>query len=422
MSLYTSLSGLRGAQTALSTIANNVANAATNGFKRSQVGFGDLSPPSSTTPGYGVRVTAINQQFTRGGIDASSSNLDVALSGTGFLVTRAEGVDGQTYLTRNGALGFNSGRFLTDSGGNLVQVLPANVDGSVSAGGLESARALQLPTRSGVPVATTSLNFTAALPLTADKPALRPAYTNGQPYAFNPADPLSYNFRQQTSLVDAAGQQVNASLYFAATSSVAAGDATDTWNVHVVIGGVDATPTPINLSFDANGVLTSPTGPTPLTTVTPPGVAAPLSISLGLGNTNLGGVEFAVTNITQNGVTSSAFSDFQISPDGVLTASFADGRSEVLGRLLLANVPDPSGLRQAGDAQWTLARDAGPPSFGSPGDGAFGNLQIGAIERSNVDLTEELVALIAAQRTFQANARAVDAANTLSQTVIGLQN
>lgn len=422
MSLYTSLSGLRGAQTALSTIANNVANASTNGFKRSSANFGDLMPPSVSTPGYGVRVKSISQQFTSGGTDASASNLDIALSGPGFLVTRGNDGDGPTYLTRDGGLGVNSARWLTDSNRNLVQVLPANVDGTVSAGGLESARSLQLPTRSGVPVATTALSLAATLPATADKPALRPQYSASQPYVFNPADPGSYNFSQQTRVVDAAGQHVNATLYFTATSAVAAGDPTDNWDVHVVIGGEDATPTPITLSFDSAGVLTSPTGATPLTTVTPAGTAAPLSISLNLSGTNLGGVDFGVNNIVQNGIATAAFADFEISSDGVLTASFADGTSQVLGRLLLANVPDPTGLRQAGDAQWTLARDAGPPSFGSPGDGSFGNLQIGAIERSNVDLTEELVALIAAQRTFQANARAIDAANTLSQTVINLQN
>lgn len=422
MSFYTSLSGLRGAQTALSTIANNVANAGTNGFKRSEVAFGDLMPPSSTTPGFGVRVKTIAQQFTPGGSTGSTSNLDVALTGPGFLVTRGNDGSGQTFLTRNGSLSVNTGRYLTDSNRNLVQVLPANIDGTIPTGGLASARALQLPTRSGDPVATTAVSLSATLPATADKPALRSPYSSGQAYAFDPANPASYNFSQQTQVVDAAGKPVDATLFFTATSSVAAGDASDSWDVHVLVGGSDATPSPITLAFDASGALTSPTGPQALAPVTPAGVAAPLSFSLDFGATRLGGIEFGVKDITQNGIAPASFTDFAIGRDGLLSASFADGSTQVLGRLLLANVPDPSGLRQAGDSQWTLARDAGPPSFGSPGDGAFGDLQIGAIERSNVDLTEELVALIAAQRTFQANAKAIDAANTLTQTVINLQN
>lgn len=422
MSFYTSLSGLRGAQTALSTIANNVANASTNGFKRSAVAFGDLMPPSPTTPGFGVRVKSITQQFTPGGTNPSASSLDVAIGGPGFLVTRGDNGNGPTYLTRDGSLRVNSARWLTDSNRNLVQVLPANIDGTVGPGGIAAARSLQLPTRSGNPVATTSLSLAAVLPSTAEKPASRPEYANGQPYSFDPANPASYNFSQQTRVVDASGKSVDATIFFTATSSVAAGDASDEWDVHVLIGGVDATPQPINLRFNADGSLASPASAQPLAAVTPPGTVVPLAINLDLGGTRVGGIDFAANDISQDGFAPAPFSDFAISSDGTVTASFADGSNQVLGRLLLANVPDPTGLRQVGDSQWTLARDAGPAVYGNPGDGVFGSLSVGAIERSNVDLTEELVALIAAQRSFQANAKAIDAANTMSQTVINLQN
>ena len=88
MSFYTSLSGLRGAQTDLSTISNNIANVGSYGFKRSRAEFGDIMPASSKTAGQGVRLKGIQQQFTQGGFEASARELDLAISGSGFFVTR----------------------------------------------------------------------------------------------------------------------------------------------------------------------------------------------------------------------------------------------------------------------------------------------------------------------------------------------
>ena len=107
MSFYTSLSGLRAAQTELSVTSNNIANVGSVGFKRSRASFGDIMPPSSTQAGIGTRLKGIAQQFTQGNFETSSRELDIALNGTGFFVTRSPDGTGDTLFTRDGYRDWN---------------------------------------------------------------------------------------------------------------------------------------------------------------------------------------------------------------------------------------------------------------------------------------------------------------------------
>jgi flagellar hook protein FlgE len=101
--------------------------------------------------------------------------------------------------------------------------------------------------------------------------------------------------------------------------------------------------------------------------------------------------------------------------------SFADGTSAVVGKLALANFIAPQGLLPVGSSNWQATGLSGVASVGQPGTGQFGSLLSGALERSNVDISEELVSLISAQRYFQANAKAIDTASQISQTIINLR-
>jgi flagellar hook protein FlgE len=111
-----------------------------------------------------------------------------------------------------------------------------------------------------------------------------------------------------------------------------------------------------------------------------------------------------------------------IGKDGLLQASYADGSVEMIGSVALASFVAPTGLRQEGSSNWSSTGVSGAAQYGSPGEGQFGSLQAGAIERSNVDIAEELVGLITAQRAFQANAKAIDTATQIGQTVINLRS
>ncbi len=137
MSFYTSLSGLKGAQTDLSAISNNVANAGSIGFKKSRAIFGDLfaAAPTQTTKmvaGQGVRLNGITQQFTQGTLEATDKTLDLAIAGDGFFAVRGQPPRQDLSFTRNGAFSVNSNREVVDTIGSKAQLLPVDANGTVT--------------------------------------------------------------------------------------------------------------------------------------------------------------------------------------------------------------------------------------------------------------------------------------------------
>jgi flagellar hook protein FlgE len=115
------------------------------------------------------------------------------------------------------------------------------------------------------------------------------------------------------------------------------------------------------------------------------------------------------------------FAGVTVGADGIVSASYADGSVEIVGTIALASFIAPTGLKQIGSSNWESTGISGAARYGTPGAGQYGTLLSGAVERSNVDIAEELVGLITAQRNFQANAKAIDTATQISQTVINLR-
>ena len=116
------------------------------------------------------------------------------------------------------------------------------------------------------------------------------------------------------------------------------------------------------------------------------------------------------------------YAGLSVGKDGVVRASYADGSVEPVGMVALASFIAPTGLKAVGSSNWQSTGFSGPAKYGEPGEGQYGALLSGALERSNVDIAEELVGLITAQRNFQANAKAIDTATQISQTVINLRS
>lgn len=127
-----------------------------------------------------------------------------------------------------------------------------------------------------------------------------------------------------------------------------------------------------------------------------------------------------VTIPAQNGA-GAGYAGVSVGKDGVVRASYADGSNEPIGMVALASFMAPNGLKPVGSSNWQSSGFSGPANYGQPGVGQYGALLSGALERSNVDIAEELVGLITAQRNFQANAKAIDTATQISQTVINLR-
>jgi flagellar hook protein FlgE len=115
-----------------------------------------------------------------------------------------------------------------------------------------------------------------------------------------------------------------------------------------------------------------------------------------------------------------ALSNISVGIDGLVTATYADGSAEALGRIAMASFVSLEGLRPVGDAHWQSTGDSGPPAINAATNGPLGTIRSGTLERANVDVTEELVALIAAQRNFQANAKAIETARNMTQTIFNI--
>jgi flagellar hook protein FlgE len=434
MSFYTSLSGLKASQTELGVISNNVANVGTTGFKKSAAEFGDIisSAPlqTSTIPGQGTRLRGINQQFTQGGFENSDRSLDLAISGQGFFVTRSSSSNAQVSYTRNGSFNVNSNRYVVDSGGAYLQILPTDSTGVLTASGLNSTRSLQLPLTSGTSSATSTVDMAVTLPSDADLPANRSVYSTQHPYAFDRFDPNSYNQSTTTTVYDATGTSFPMTTYYVRNTLPTVSNAGSTWTAHTFIGDKEVSsdpttptpPTPLTLTFDSNGTLTAPSGTVTLANVSPTGSAGSIGIGLTYASsTRQAAAPFTLTSFTQDGYAAGQLDNVSVGADGLVSATFSNGTTQALGKIVLASFSNPEGLRQLGDSKWGSTGISGEPTVGAANGDGLGLIQSGALEQANVDITEELVALIQAQRNFSANAKAIEAANQMTDTIVQLR-
>lgn len=434
MSFYTALSGLNAAQTNLSVISNNIANVGTTGFKRSDASFGDIisSAPlqTSVVAGQGTRQIGINQEFSQGGFQTTDRSLDLAISGQGFFMTRASETNSQVAFTRDGSFSVNSDNYIIDSSGNFLQVLPTDSNGVATASGINATRSLKLPTTSGTSSSTQDVDLAVTFPTDADVPANRSVYTATNPYAFSRFDPNSYNQSTTTTVYDSAGNAFPMTTYYI-RQNVPSGTTTNTnWQAYTFVGdqqiSLDTSaatqPAPMTLSFDQFGTMTQPTAPIVTGSVTPSGAVGPITFTLNYGSTTkMASAPFTMTSFSQDGFAAGKLDNVTIDPDGLVQATFSNGDTQALGKVVLATFANPEGLRQLGNGQWSTTGISGEPIINPANSNGTGQIQSGALEQSNVDITTELVALIQAQRNFSANAKAIETSNTMTDTIVNLR-
>jgi flagellar hook protein FlgE len=398
------LSGLTAASSDLDVTANNIANADTVGFKDSRSEFADVYTQgavnlNTSVVGEGVRLAATAQQFTQGNISTTSSNLDMAISGDGFFTLKD--ANGYVY-SRNGQFSEDKNGNVVNATGQALQVYPPTAAGGFNTGALTN---LNLQTAQSAPLATTSGSVILNLPTSSTVPTVTP---------FDPTNSATYNQSTSTTVYDSLGTAYPATFYFTQTATP------NQWTVNVTVNGTQVGAAQ-NLTFSNAGAVTVPAGGAlAFNGFTPPDGAQAMNMSFNFGATTQYGGSFGVTSITQNGYATGQLSTVAINSTGVVSAVYTNGRSTQLGQLALANFPDPQGLKQLGDTNWAETFTSGNVIQGAAGSTGFGNIQSGALESSNVDLTTQLVNMITAQRTFQANAQVITTANQLSQTVINI--
>lgn len=175
------------------------------------------------------------------------------------------------------------------------------------------------------------------------------------------------------------------------------------------------------LSFDLTGKPVSPLTAMPFETAFLDGGKGALTMSIDFTQSTQYSSAFAVLSQSQDGAPEGELMGLDIGVDGLVNATYSNGSQVSLGKIVLANFSSPTGLRQVGDASYLASATSGNAKIGEAGSAGFGSIRAGATERANVDLTQELVDLITAQRNFQANAKAIETSSTMTQAIINIR-
>jgi len=420
MSFQQGLSGLNATSQHLQIIGNNIANANTYGSKVARAEFSDvyataLNGSGTHSIGIGTTLSQVAQQFSQGNISTTENPMDLAINGAGFFQV----TDGNSppVFTRNGQFKVDREGFIVNNGGMRLMGYRADDQGTVQPG---QAVPLRLPT-AGVSPSPTS-EIAVEMNLDARQAVTLPGA--GPKIDFTDAE--TYNNATSLTLYDAKGQEVALTYYFQKS-------ATDTWNVYatangVSVAGVAGDPQPLTtIEFPADGsVPTAPVGPVSFdvpasTNLQGAETLAITGVMLDVGGATQFGSPFGVTDLRQDGFSAGLLTSITIEADGVINARYSNGRSRPAGQVEIANFRNPQGLQPVGDNAWARTLASGDPVAGVPGEGALGSLQAGALEESNIDLTSELVSMITAQRTYQANAQTIKTQDQVLQTLLNLR-
>jgi flagellar hook protein FlgE len=422
------LSGLTAESTALSNVANNLANQDTVGYKNKLALFSDLFYQNIGTTGSGdpiqigagTEIGSLPSLFTQGSVTPTGVPTDVAIQGSGFFAVQNS--SGVVDYTRAGDFSVDANNFLVTPAGQQVLGYPA-VNGVVNTGAGIAPLQLGAGTISP-PTPTANVNLTLNL---------------------NAAAAVGDTFSTPVPVYDSLGADHTLTATFTNTGpntwsyslSLPPGDLnpTTTGGVTTPATGILATGT---LTFNGNGVLvgdTATTGGTAtgalsdITAIPITGFADGASDQTFNWNVLSGTTPLitqvaaasSTTSIQQDGNSSGSLVSFSIGSDGTVTGSFSNGKIQALGELALANFANLNGLQLNGNTDFTPTLASGPPVVGIPGTGELGTLSGGSLELSNVDIATEFANLIVAQRGFEADAKAVTTFDQIAQDTIAMK-
>ena len=448
MAFNIGLSGLRAATSDLNVTGNNIANAGTAGFKQSRAEFSDVYAASvngtgKNAVGSGVLLSNVSQLFNQGNVNYTQNALDLAINGNGFFQTSN---NGEVSYTRAGYFGTDRDGYMVNNFGYKLQGYAVDGNGNLQNGVISD---LRIETASQAPKATTTLNQTFNLNSTNTVPINTP---------FDPSDPTTYNSSTSTNIYDTQGNAHVLTQYFVKSES-------NEWQMNVLVDGrspltpdaADSTgtePLRYQVNFNASGqlsqlapitdittspptlgTLTSPAGQFTLSGWNPaaPDAASASGWSQNGAESNPSGIvvdlrsstqfssSFAVNAVSQDGYTTGQLAGLEIDDTGVIFARYTNGQSNVQGQVILASFANVQGLTPVGKTAWVQSFASGEPVVGTPRSGTLGALQSGALEDSNVELSDQLVNLIVAQRNYQANAKTIETESSITQTIINLR-
>jgi flagellar hook protein FlgE len=401
--MYSGLSGLNSYGEAMSVVGDNISNLNSTCFKYSSVHFEDLMAqlvPTGSGPGQvgrGARISDISTIWSQGSLENSADDVDVAITGTGFLIVR-DPLNMNMSYTRDGNFSIDNDGYLINAHGYRVQGkaidpvtgTPAGVDDDIV-----------LSQNYSAPKASTAVDMVMNL------------NANAQP-----ADA----YDSAITVYDSLGNAHTLDMTFT-------NDAANTWLVGGTLDGVDISAditdqgggVASDLVFDTNGTMTG-------------GGLYAVDLSaynIGAVNLNLRGTaggsttQYAASSVTnyasQDGYGPGFLQRISINNEGIITGSYSNGQIIPQFQLTLARFNAPGKLYRDGSNQYSETQDSGVPLTGAPGTNGLGKISSNALEQSNVDLGNEFVHMILYQRAFQANSRIITTTDSMMEEVLALK-
>jgi flagellar hook protein FlgE len=418
--LFAGRAGIQSHGSAISVIADNIANSNTTGYKASRPDFvdllaGNLSGSSSTAVGSGSALNSVTQIFNQGTFEFTGRGLDLGIDGNGFFVVQDLGGTGQRFYTRAGNMSVDRDGNLLNQNGYAVLGFPEG-----GTGGLEALNVNQISQSS---VATSLVSIAGNLNASSDQLA---AGTNPAVDYTTFAD-LNANadFSTFVDVFDSLGNPHAVTVsYFHLQTGVGLGG---TWQAVAYVdgsdidGGTAGVPEVLGettINFTTSGVVSGGTPTATLTGAWANGTSSSISVEFEPYT------QFAtasnVSKISQDGTGGGSVVSFSVDPSGLVFAQLDNGRTAAIGSIGLATFGNIEGMRRVGSSLYAETTRSGEPVIGTPGTGIFGGIQGGALELSTSDLASDFVKLISLQRGFQGSSRVIGNINELLNEVINL--
>lgn len=418
MSLYgvmrTSTSGMAAQANRIATVSENVANANTVGYKAVRAEFSSIFIENNVS---NFNSGSVNTNIHRivdnqGTLQATGSVTDLAIDGEGFMLVRSS--NGENFMTR-------AGSFLPDGDGTLVNTAGYQL--------------LGYPLTNGSPAIVVN-GYTGLVPVSVSDVALLAEASESGAFAANlpaaatvtaPADLPSANaasatFTAKSSLVTYGnlGEEVTIDFYFAKTgpntwevSAYNAADAASVTSFPYASGPL----TSQTLTFDGSNGQLDPLSANSMTIPIPGGQ----NLILDLSDMSQLATEFMVLDAQVDGNAASAAEIVEISHDGTLFVSFANGTRRPLFRVPVATVSSPDNMAAISGNAFAATSRSGDVRIGFPGEAGFGQLLSGVLEQSTTDIASEFTDMIDAQRGYTANSKVFQTGAELMDVLVNLK-
>ncbi len=351
-----------------------------------------------------MKLAAITTDFGQGKTQNTGRALDFMIQGDGFFVTKS---GGQQLFTRAGSFTFDGAGKLITADGNRVQGWMADANGTIDSGGTMEDLQIQ---------------YGAALP-----PRATTSVTMSRNVLIDPSAAAGANVKvAKATVYNAAGVEQRLNLTWTQQSvDLTNGDSTWTLSIANEDGSTPPAPVTADVAFSAGGTPTftnlSAGAATAGNTLTVPGWGSPTGAVFDFAQVTAQAAGTAIAAVDQNGYTAGSLSSFSLAEDGTMTGVYTNNERRAIGKLAMATFDNPSGLINMGNTSYAVGDNSGVALIGEAGTGSLGTLTSGALEMSNVDLSEEFTGLIIAQRGFQANSRVISASDELLQDLVNLK-